>query len=260
MRNMEEFRWVKGLEGFYQISNKGEVYSFPRHDNLMRVQGGKLMKTAILPNGYEVAYLSKSGKRYAKYVHKMVAEAFIPNPQNKPEIDHIDTNKLNNNVENLRWCTRKENISNPLSFSAMKIAVTKNASRGARSPFSRKVGQYSLDGTFIAEYESAGMASLATGVSVASIQSCAIGKRNRGGQFIWKYLSEPKMKHNIVEHIGRCGKPVLQLDKAGNFIAEYVSIGQASRKTGIDASSIAHCVKGRYKSFKGYVWKLKELD
>lgn len=73
------------------------------------------MKASPNNNGYRSVVLCKEGKTYPKLVHRLVAEAFIPNPENKPVVDHIDTNTLNNNVENLRWATTQENALNELS-------------------------------------------------------------------------------------------------------------------------------------------------
>ena len=108
---------VKGFEGYYEVSNKGEVKALER---LVLNNGSPQHKhERILKQGnsgkYKTVSLCKDGKVYAKTVHRLVAETFIPNPDNKPNVDHIDTNPLNNNVENLRWVTQKENALNPLT-------------------------------------------------------------------------------------------------------------------------------------------------
>ncbi len=96
----EEFRDIKGFEGLYKISNKGNVYS---------VVNDKLMTISISANTYYKVTLFKDGKRYNENIHRLVAEAFIPNPNNYLIINHKDENRLNNNVENLEWCTYKYN-------------------------------------------------------------------------------------------------------------------------------------------------------
>lgn len=99
---MEQEIW-KDVEGFqgYKISNLGRVKSYHNNTTIIR-------KSNIVV-GYKHLMLSKNKKKYNFYIHRLVAEAFIPNPENKPEINHIDGNKLNNNISNLEWCTRKEN-------------------------------------------------------------------------------------------------------------------------------------------------------
>lgn len=110
---METWKDVKDFEGFYQISNKGNIKSLERQVT------GKLGSVRVLPEklitptdngkGYLVVALYKNGKRYFKKIHRLVAEAFIPNPDNKSEVNHIDGNKSNNNYTNLEWSTTKEN-------------------------------------------------------------------------------------------------------------------------------------------------------
>ena len=95
---------IVGYEGLYQISDKGEVFSVPRKGSL----GGK-MKTHLNVKGYEVLGLCKDGHQSTVTVHRLVAEAFIPNPDNLPQVNHKDENKLNNCVDNLEWCTNEYN-------------------------------------------------------------------------------------------------------------------------------------------------------
>jgi hypothetical protein len=98
----EEFRIIKGFEN-YSVSNLGRV----RNNNTNRI-----LKPGINSKGYYNVSLYIEGNMYTKNIHKLVAEAFIVNPYNKPCIDHIDNNRLNNNVSNLRYCTQQENCMN----------------------------------------------------------------------------------------------------------------------------------------------------
>lgn len=119
----EEWRPVKGYEGFYDVSDWGRVRSVDRtieqlsnHGNLInRLYKGKLLKLFKDRDGYIIVTLCKEGSSLQKRVHRLVAEAFIPNPENKPQIDHINTIKDDNRVENIRWVTAKENTHNPIS-------------------------------------------------------------------------------------------------------------------------------------------------
>lgn len=110
----EEWRDIKGYEGLYQVSNLGRVKSLARH----KKNRGKLQKveeTIRIPtvekNGYARVDLSKDGKRKMYCVHRLVAEAFVPNCENKPQVNHIDENRSNNNANNLEWVTNKENCN-----------------------------------------------------------------------------------------------------------------------------------------------------
>lgn len=93
---------IKDFED-YTITNKGEVISH-------KYKTPKKLATWYQKSGYENIKLSKDGKTYHKLIHRMVAEAFIPNPSNLPEVNHIDKNPKNNNLENLEWCDRKYNL------------------------------------------------------------------------------------------------------------------------------------------------------
>lgn len=109
----EIWKDVKGFEKYYKVSNFGRVISKPRKiirpNGVCVIKPEKEMKLPV-DNGYARINFSINGKNHLKRVHRLVAEAFIPNPQNKPCINHIDGNKQNNHISNLEWCTKKENI------------------------------------------------------------------------------------------------------------------------------------------------------
>ena len=111
---MEIWKDIEGYEGLYKISNLGRVKSIPRNGT----RGGILKLKEN--DGYMTVGLRKKGVRKFKKVHRLVAKAFIPNPENKPQIDHINTIRDDNRVENLRWVTPKENINNPLTLETRK--------------------------------------------------------------------------------------------------------------------------------------------
>ena len=114
----EEWRDVVGYEGHYSISSFGRLICYERY--IIAKNGQKhYLKRCLMKTGhgkvYHMAGLHLNGKRKVCYIHRLVAQAFIPNPENKPCVDHIDCNVNNNNVTNLRWVTQLENIHNPLT-------------------------------------------------------------------------------------------------------------------------------------------------
>jgi hypothetical protein len=96
---MEIWKEIEGYEGLYQVSNEGRIRSKRR----IKIQGDY--------NGYKKVRLSKKSRQLTKQVHRLVAKAFIPNPENKPFVNHKDLNRSNNNVNNLEWVTHQENVN-----------------------------------------------------------------------------------------------------------------------------------------------------
>ena len=124
----EEWRDIKDFEGLYMISSCGRILSCSKE-----VMGGNgLRKTKpklSIPGecrGYYQARLYKNNKQHCPYIHRLVAESFIPNPSNYKYVDHIDGNCTNNNVENLRWCTANMNRLNPITHEKHRKSMSKS--------------------------------------------------------------------------------------------------------------------------------------
>jgi hypothetical protein len=98
---------VTGFETLYEVSDKGELYALPRQGS--GGHGGKLCATKVDKDGYLIAQLRRDNKTTYKRLHRIVAQVFIPNPYNHPVINHIDYDRTNNSIDNLEWCTVKEN-------------------------------------------------------------------------------------------------------------------------------------------------------
>ena len=111
MSKDEIWRDIKGYEGQYQVSNKGNVRSVARKDSIGRKCGGRTLKPAYDKDGYLLVSLYKNGKAKKKRIHRLVIEAFVPNPNNLPDVNHLDEIKTNNELSNLEWCTRRYNTN-----------------------------------------------------------------------------------------------------------------------------------------------------
>lgn len=166
-----------------------ENYEIDTYGNVFR--DNRQIKPQLNKNGYLRVYLSKNGKVSKKYVHRLVAETYIPNPENLPQINHKDGNKLNNNANNLEWCTAKENINH--SFAKGLSYVPK----GEKNPLygrydinanrHKEIIQYDLYNNFIKKWNSIAEASRKLKISYNGIRNCCIKKTKKFGGYVWKY-------------------------------------------------------------------------
>lgn len=173
----EAWRNIKGFEG-YQVSNMGRVKNIDR---------GSYLSLRTTQKGYLSIKLSKNGVRTNFLVHRLVAEAFLPNPENKPYIDHINGIRDDNRIENLRWCTTKENNNNPI-YKERKS----NSQKYGDNVNSKKVIQYNREGQFLNLYDSISRAKENIGSNTRHISDCC---RNKPGYSIvagykWQYLED----------------------------------------------------------------------
>lgn len=178
---MEEiWKDIEDYEG-YQVSNFGRVRSLDRYNSRGWWIKGCILKPIMDKKGYLTVGLSKNNQRKAFKVHRLVALHFIPNIENKPEIDHINTIKTDNRVENLRWVTPKENSNNPLS-----IVNKSESKKGIKNHRHQPVLQYDKDGNFIREWDT--MTEAETTLKIThKIHFVCQGKRKTCGGYIWKY-------------------------------------------------------------------------
>lgn len=194
---MEIWKDIEGYEGLYQISNEGKVKSLPREWKCARNESGNrhhneiIMSPQLRLNYYRVR-LVKYGVGKNKSVHRLVAEAFIPNPDNKPCIDHINGNPIDNRVENLRWCTQEENNGFELHRNNVGKALlgrkhSEETIEKIRKKLYKSVNQYDLDGNFIATYASAKEAAKITNSNYVSICQCCTRRNKTANGYIWKY-------------------------------------------------------------------------
>ena len=170
---MEEiWKNIDGYEGLYQVSNLGRVKSL----NYRRTGKERILKPGTDKGGYLYVFLYKNGKQKPFSIHRLVAKAFIPNPNKKPEVNHKDEDKTNNCLTNLEWMTRKDNLN--YGTHNERMAKTK----------SKSVIQYSLKGEFIRKWPSVIQIERNLGFLSSNISQCCNEKNKSSYGYIWKFV------------------------------------------------------------------------
>ena len=264
---MEEiWKDIKGFEGRYQVSNLGRVRSldWPGHR-------GRMLKLKICKRWgyYRLNLAHADGYIKSVSVHRLVAIAFIPNPNNLPEINHKDEDKLNNVVcfnpdgsidaerSNLEWCTGLYN----LRYGTRNERTQKKVNE----PRMRAVHQYDFDGNLLHTYKSISDASRKTGVSARSI--CHICKKTGAHStngYIFRYSDDNSPWVNVNKDKCRGNKERMraidQYDNNGNFIRSYHSCYEASGATGLSRRDIWSVLSGKQKTTHRFVFRYSDCN
>ena len=221
LENTDEEIWkdIEGLEGEYAISNKGNVKNLKTG----RIRADRYNRR----NGYKQVHLK--GKPY--YIHRLVALAFIPNPQNLPQVNHIDERKDNNDVSNLEWCTASENVN----YSIYKQSC--------------KINQITKDSELVKTWESSHQIERETGYGQSNIITCCKGKRRSAYGYRWQYAN-PESQRVMNRHVA--------VYKGNDYIGEFPSAKKACKALGLKYNSVNKCLSGQMPSNKGYTFKYLE--
>lgn len=168
----EIWKDIKDYEGLYEVSNWGRVKSLPRNGT---VKYARILKPCTDRCGYLFVGLYKNNKQKNFFIHQLVAQAFLDNPNNLPQVNHKDENKQNNNAENLEFCDCKYNVN-------YGTAIARRSKK-----ISKPVLQYDLEGNFIKEWKSAKQAEREGGFNHENITTCCKGRQKTHKDFIWRY-------------------------------------------------------------------------
>lgn len=231
----EIWKDIEGFEGLYQVSTHGNVRS--KHSGEW-----KLLKPVINQYGYRQFGLHKNGKQKPDRGHRLVAKAFLPNPDNLPQINHIDEDKTNDCVDNLEWCTPKHNVNHG----------TRNERASRNNPTKERVCMFDEEGNILRTFESIMQATKQiNGHHEGIIESCK-GEIFSYKGYLWRYEDEKDTIQDLVRRYKKCPnrkKKVILSNSKETIICR--SISAAARIVGICNASIH-----KYSSHGEYKWEI----
>lgn len=176
---MEEvWKDIQNYEGLYQVSNLGSVKSFYYGKE-------KILRPGKTHYGYLEVNLRMNNTSSMKKVHRLVCEAFLSNPENKTQVNHINGIKTDNRLDNLEWCTNSENQKH--SFSILGRKSVNYGKFGSDNSKSKVIIRYTINNEYIDEFNGCYDAERKTGINKSNINQCCLYKRNSAGGFIWRY-------------------------------------------------------------------------
>jgi uncharacterized protein involved in tolerance to divalent cations len=229
---------IKGedVEGYF-LCRDGRIWSEKQKQFLKPNLGG----------GYHNQTIQHRGSRHSFRVHRQIAQAFIPNPNNYSIVNHKNGNRLDNDVENLEWCTQSKNVQHAHDNGLIKIYV-------------RPVVQFDVKGHKIAEYESIKEASKNTGIRHSDISTACVGRQQTTAGFVWRYKeNENEVNSNTfkLQYKSKTNK-VVQFDLDGKKIREYNSAKEAAEDTENNIHNIQVACSKRVESSGGFIWRYKD--
>lgn len=182
----EIWKDVVGYEGIYQVSNLGRIKALPRKVKVCggayRLIGEHIVKPTKCKNGYLEAAFSVRQKREVRLLHRVVAQAFIENPDNLPEVNHIDEDITNCHADNLEWCTSKYNAN--YGTRNERVAQTKKQTGSVKAVY-----QFDLNGNLINRFEKISDAAQEVGADISAIIRVCKGKQQTSMGYRWEYAS-----------------------------------------------------------------------
>lgn len=261
MKEKEIWKPVKGFEGYYEISNLGRVKSVDRYVNWnghKRHVKEKIKDTHFDVHGYPCVTLCKDRKSRSYFLHRLLMEAFVPNPENKPFIDHINTDVRDFRLSNLRWVTAKENSNNPLTMQHCR-ENTYTEERTEKINAKRKalgilieVYQYTKDGSFVARYDSMHQAQTKTGIYSSQIRTVLNDNTQSAGGYMWFTTKQQNVKYK--RRPFKNARTIVEVDESGNEIRRWKMLKDAAKDIGATPDNIRKAINESRK-VKGHICK-----
>lgn len=238
------YKDVVGYEGLYLVSENGDVLS---------LRTKKFLKQQLSRAGYYTVELNVNGFSKKHLIHRLVAQAFIPNPDNLPMVNHKDENSRNNHWSNLEWCDARYNVTYGTAIQRrLEHTEYKTGEDNAKS---KHVYQFDYEGNLIAEYGSGRQAALANNLDRKGVCKCCAGALKQYGGYVWSYSKEFKAEGKKLYNLS--DRPVIQYDLQMNVIREYADT-KLTKEYGFFPQSVRQCCEGKLKTHSGYIWQYKK--
>lgn len=233
----EEWKDVTNYENLYMVSSYGRIKSLT----------SKRILSFSINRGYAYVKLSKHGVMKSLKVHRLVAISFIPNPNNLPDVNHIDENKLNNNLSNIEWCSKQYNSKYGTRNVRTRIAMRKNG---------RAILRYSTNGEFIKKYQCTKDIEY-DGFDRRAVYRVCKGITRQYNNSVWRFENEPFALPKHKRYI-----EVYKYTIDGVFVEKYNSIKEAEKDNNINNKSIRYLKIGERKNpkIKGYIYSFYPIN
>jgi hypothetical protein len=246
---------IPGYEGHYQASTSGKIRStkFFRHNGVTRE-----LKQQHTYDGYCRVALTIKNVQKSVTVHILVAKTFIPNPENKSQVNHIDGNKDNNSVSNLEWVTPKQNIQHSIKL-GLRHTELRQYPLGGDHYASKPIYQYDFSGNLIKKWDCVSEAARYYSCNPCTIINCSKGRIKSCKGYMWRSFSENAPQK--IDHLVTKDYPRIIVQKAldGTVIKEWNGYKELLSSTNYRAGDICMVCKGKQKTAFGYIWEEKPI-
>ena len=258
---VETWKEIEGYEGAYEVSTFGRVRSLDREyykcysDGKMQLtkHRGRILKLRLNDKGYYVVTIVYNHTVKTLLINRLVAKAFLPNPDNLPEVNHKDENPKNNHVDNLEWCDRLYNIR-------YGTGIERNL-----LPRRKRIEQLTKDGRHVAYHLGVREICLATGMDRRAIQRCLCNKpkHKTAYGYRWRFVDvsadevEFDIDHSLAKYERKEeDRTVEQLTKDGQHVAYFPNSVHAARAVSSSLPNIRRAVKNQHHTAAGYRWRM----